>query len=154
MMLKFLPLLFSFFLLEQVNAQSLKISVKDKNKEPLMGATVQLIRAGDSLTLNEVTDLGGLAQFLKIASGIYTIYANYIGFKENVSTIRIEKKSYSIDILLEESALDLGEVTIVAKRPLISQEDDKMIIDPEPLAGRWQNKRHHASIYEWSWMGT
>lgn len=78
-----------------MNAQSLKIFVKDKSKEPLIGATVQVIRAGDSLTLNEVSDLDGLTSFLKMEPGIYTIYANYIGFKENISTIRIEKKSIS-----------------------------------------------------------
>jgi hypothetical protein len=118
----------------QLDAQSLKFVVKDKSKEPLIGATVQVIRASDSLTLNEVTDVNGVAQFPKMSPGIYTIYANYIGFKENISNIRVEKNSYNLDIILEESALDLGEVTIVAKRPLITQEDDKMIIDPEPLA--------------------
>jgi len=135
MMLRLISVLCSFCLFVEMNAQSLKIFVKDKSKEPLIGATVQVIRAGDSLTLNEVSDLDGLTPFLKMEPGIYTIYANYIGFKENISTIRIEKKAYQQDIILEESALDLGEVTIVAKRPLITQEDDKMIIDPEPLAG-------------------
>ncbi|MBU6219289.1 MAG: TonB-dependent receptor [Bacteroidetes bacterium] len=112
----------------------MKITIKDKNKDPLTGATVQVIRVSDSLTFNEVSDVNGQAQFLKLETGIYTIYTNYIGFKENVSNLRVEKKAYQLDIILEESALDLGEVTIVAKRPLISQEDDKMIIDPEPLA--------------------
>jgi hypothetical protein len=118
----------------QLDAQSLKFVVKDKSKEPLIGATVQIIRANDSLILNDVTDVNGIAQFSKMSPGIYTIYANYIGFKENISNIRVEKNSNNLDIILEESALDLGEVTIVAKRPLITQEDDKMIIDPEPLA--------------------
>jgi hypothetical protein len=134
-MTRFLFLIPALFIYTGLSAQSLKISVKDKNKEPLMGATVQLIRAGDSLTLNEVTDIEGAASFKNIEPAIYTIYTNYIGFKENVSTIRMEKRAYQRDILMEESALDLGEVTIVAKRPLIRQEDDKMIIDPEPLAG-------------------
>jgi len=124
MMIKFL---FSFFFLLisfQLAAQSLNFLVKDKSKEPLVGATVQVIRATDSITYNEVTDVNGVAQFPKISIGIYTIYANYIGFKENISNIRVEKNSYNLNIILEESALDLGEVIIIAKRPLITQEDD------------------------------
>lgn len=133
-MVKFLLVFSCFCLFLELDAQTLKIIIKDKNKDPLTGATVQVIRASDSLTFNEVSDVNGLAQFLKLETGIYTIYTNYIGFKENVSNIKVEKKAYQLDIRLEETALDLGEVTIVAKRPLISQEDDKMIIDPEPLA--------------------
>ena len=85
----------------QLDAQSLKFVVKDKNKEPLIGATVQIIRANDSLTLNDVTDVNGIAQFPKMSTGIYTIYANYIGFKENISNIRVEKNAYNLDIILE-----------------------------------------------------
>jgi len=133
-MFKFLSVFCCFCLYLELDAQTLKITIKDKNKDPLTGATVQVIRVSDSLTFNEVSDVNGQAQFLKLETGIYTIYTNYIGFKENVSNLRVEKKAYQLDIILEESALDLGEVTIVAKRPLISQEDDKMIIDPEPLA--------------------
>lgn len=133
-MFKFLSVFCCFCLFLELDAQTLKITIKDKNKDPLTGATVQVIRVSDSLTFNEVSDVNGQAQFLKLETGIYTIYTNYIGFKENVSNLRVEKKAYQLDIILEESALDLGEVTIVAKRPLISQEDDKMIIDPEPLA--------------------
>jgi len=133
-MFKFLSVFCCFCLFLELDAQTLKITIKDKNKDPLTGATVQVIRVSDSLTFNEVSDVNGLAQFLKLETGIYSIYTNYIGFKENVSNLSVEKKAYQLDIMLEESALDLGEVTIVAKRPLISQEDDKMIIDPEPLA--------------------
>ena len=133
-MFKILSVFCCFCLFLELDAQTLKITIKDKNKDPLTGATVQVIRVSDSLTFNEVSDVNGQAQFLKLETGIYTIYTNYIGFKENVSNLRVEKKAYQLDIILEESALDLGEVTIVAKRPLISQEDDKMIIDPEPLA--------------------
>jgi hypothetical protein len=133
-MFKFLPVLLCFCLFYEIEAQSLKITLKDKNKEPLLGATVQAIRVSDSFSLNAVSDKDGLVQFLTLGTGIYTIYSNYIGFKEDITNISIEKKAYQLTIILEESALDLGEVTIVAKRPLISQEDDKMIIDPEPLA--------------------
>ena len=84
-MIKFLSFSFFAFLMSfQLDAQSLKFVVKDKSKEPLIGATVQVIRASDSLTLNEVTDINGVAQFPKMSPGIYTIYANYIGFKENI----------------------------------------------------------------------
>jgi hypothetical protein len=81
-MVKFLSFSFFVFLMFfQLDAQSLKFVVKDKSKEPLIGATVQIIRANDSLTLNDVTDVNGIAQFSKMSPGIYTIYANYIGFK-------------------------------------------------------------------------
>lgn len=35
---------------------------------------------------------------------------------------------------MKENQTNISEVSIVARKPLVRQEDDKMIIDPEPIA--------------------
>ncbi|MDZ4705751.1 MAG: TonB-dependent receptor [Saprospiraceae bacterium] len=116
-------------------AQPLQITIKDTKKAPLTGATVQLTQLPDSTRLFSVTDEAGVAQFEKVPAGLYGVSISYIGFQalEKAITVKVGGNN-RFEFTLREDALTLGEVTVTARRPLIRQEDDKMIIDPEPLA--------------------
>lgn len=115
--------------------QSVQIIVKDSQKEPLIGATVQLTQVADTTAvLFNTTDVSGVAVFERAGQKPYRVNISYIGYKPLEKTISVKSGSARFEFQLEEGAVSLGEVTVTARRPLIRQEDDKMIIDPEPLA--------------------
>jgi len=72
--------------------------------------------------------------FEDISSGLYQVSISYIGFETLIKTINVKHNERTFSFNLNENAISLSEVTIEAQRPFISQEEDKMIIDPEPIA--------------------
>ncbi len=114
--------------------QTIKITVKDTEKKPLMGATVSLTNLTDSTINYSTTNQSGIAEFNKIKNGIYITNISYIGFESLEKTINIKSSTRDFEFELKGSAFSLDEVTISAARPLIRYEYDKMIIDPEPIS--------------------
>ncbi len=117
-----------------VIGQSISITVKDLKKEPLIGATVQLLNLKDSTKVLKTTDLEGRISFDAVSDAVYKFTISYIGYQNLNKTITIKSNKTNLDFTLLEDTQALGEVTITGKKPLVTQEDDKMIIDPEPLA--------------------
>ena len=115
-------------------AQEVKISVKDYNRTALPGATVQLICLADSTDFYSTTDNQGIAHFKGLKNTLYAVKISYIGFETLEKAIMIKPNEREFKFNLKESAIALDEVTIKAQKPLIRQEGDKMIIDPESLA--------------------
>lgn len=116
-------------------SQNFVVSVKDKHNNPLPGATVKLLCVKDSTERYVSSDLKGLASFSNIFEGLYKISVSYVGFNNEEKTFNIKNDNRFVEFRLEESSTTLDEVTIQAKRPLITQEGDKLIIDPENLEG-------------------
>ena len=114
--------------------QPLVISVKDKASEPLPGATVQLIRVSDSASVFRISDQNGRAIFEQVENTLYALNISFIGFQTLEKSITVKPAQRNFEFRMEEDVIMLGEVNIVARRPLIRQEGDKTIIDPEPLA--------------------
>ncbi|HOZ29620.1 MAG TPA: TonB-dependent receptor [Bacteroidales bacterium] len=125
-----LAVLFSSFTF----AQQVKITVKDKDKHPLLGANVQLTRIQDSTVYYATTNQNGVAVFDNLSYTLYSVTISFIGYQTLEKTINIRIDTRNFDFRLEESTITLDEVTVSAKKPLITQEGDKMIIDPEPLS--------------------
>ncbi|MBW6478509.1 MAG: TonB-dependent receptor [Bacteroidales bacterium] len=117
-----------------LQGQSLQISVRDTGRTPLTGATVQLQNTSDSTWHNRIADIHGFARFERLSVGFYNLRVSYIGFETVEKAITVNNDEQRFDIILREDAIALGEVTVTASRPLIRQEGDRMIIDPEPLA--------------------
>lgn len=112
-----------------------KFVVKDKDKNPLPGATVQMYQVKDSATAYfGVADAQG--QFIpnRVKTGPYEVSVSFVGYKTVSERVEVGSKPVTREYFLEEEVLDLGEVTVTARRPLLRQEDDKTIIDPTPLA--------------------
>ncbi len=128
-LLLLLDITFSFVL-----GQNLQINISDNHNTPLTGATVQLTRISNSTVYYSTSDLNGNAMFEDISSGLYQVSISYIGFETLIKTINVKHNERTFSFNLNENAISLSEVTIEAQRPFISQEEDKMIIDPEPIA--------------------
>lgn len=131
---KLISLIVCTLLLSFTYGQSLKITLKSKNKEPLAGATVSIKSISDTIPVFTTTDTKGTAKFTNLPYDVYIMEASFIGFEKLTKTISLKPTSQSFEFKMHETSYSLEEVTITAKKPFISQEDDKMIIDPEPLA--------------------
>ena len=81
--------------------------VKDEKGELLIGVNVVV---KDNPAIGTVTDVDG-AFTLSVPQGTKALRVSYIGYKE--LDIRLGEKS-SLNIILEEDALQLGEVQVIA----------------------------------------
>lgn len=92
---------------EVVQQSSGKVTgtVKDTNGEPVIGANVMVV----GTTQGAITDFDG--NFSVNAAPGAKIKISFIGYKDQVITV---KKGIRLNIVLEEDALSLGEVQVVA----------------------------------------
>jgi iron complex outermembrane recepter protein len=128
-------LLFSFQPSESF-AQNVPVTIKVINKQtnPLY-ATVKVIAISDSLNFYEkVTDSSGVVIFNLAPFAHYRITASSINYHPVEKSIFIKNTSASFTVLLQNASTILDTVTIQSARPLMRQEDDKTIVDPENLA--------------------
>lgn len=136
----FFASLFIFcFTIKTLFGQELKIMVKDNDRQPLIGATIQIINISDSTSIARVTGQNGIAVFDAVKNGLYEVKISYVGFQAIEKIITLKTQRNTLDFQLKEKEISLKEVSITARKPLITQEDDKMIIDPEPIANSSTN---------------
>ncbi len=123
-------------------SQTIPITVKITNlkNEPVAFATIKIFNWPDSTQVQQkIADSSGLAKFSLTKSTQYNIQVSAV----NHGTI---KKGFSITgnqtgfiFTLEPLSKKLENVIVKSKKPLMRQEDDKMIIDPENLVASSTN---------------
>ena len=112
----------------------INIRIAETNQKPIIGATVRLISRLDSSKIrNAVADTAGVVRF-SVLPAQYIVKVSSIGFKNLEKGININQKQTNFKFTMDTDANILGGVTVVASKLLMRQEDDKTIIDPEPLA--------------------
>jgi len=117
-----------FFFTHLSYARQYTFSVTD-GTEPIPGATVVLQRADK--TFAGATDTNGITRITLQENVQYTIRVSAVGFETLEQEIVTDKAEFRIT--LKASSTLLGEVAVTARKPLITHEDDKAIVDPEPL---------------------
>jgi len=80
-----------------------------------------------------VADSNGMATANISPNKNYTVLVNAIGYKKYTKTIAFENSSIIIIKLLEDPT-QLNQVVVTSSKALVKQEDDKSVVDPEPLA--------------------
>lgn len=93
---------------------NIKGQIKDSDsKEPLIGATVQIIGS----SMGAVTDIDGNFQLAGVEDGIYDVEIKYVGYKTVVKRqIKIEdNRIVTLDFELKADTQMLSDVTVVAK---------------------------------------
>lgn len=115
-------------------AQIVEVHIFNEQNEPLPGATVSLRHEELQREYHSIADSSGIVQFGMLPEGNYTIQVRFIGYQLHQAKIVVADSTYRYDVVLSAVAKSLREVTVTAARPIIRQEDDKMIIDPEPMA--------------------
>jgi len=116
----------------------LKLSVVDKKGLPIAFANITIQMIDSSMPKNIVADSNGLATNILEPGKLYKIKTSAVGYQIDNRTIKFENLN-SLKIQLKESNGQLKEVVVTSTKPLIRQEDDKSVVDPEPLAAASTN---------------
>ena len=112
--------------------------VNGKN-EGVPYASVSVIRAMDTMhPQNKVADSSGLASF-SLLKERYIVKISSEDYQPLQKTIAVSSTQHFFSFTLESATSSLKGVTVTSKAPLVKQEDDKTIIDPEPLAAASTN---------------
>lgn len=105
------------------NLQTIKGSIFDKqSQQTIPGATIQILES-NPLKITR-TDVNGKYKLTDIAPGRYLLKISYTGYREAIiSNIIVSSgKETILDIQLEESIADIGEVIVVGKRNGLNNE--------------------------------
>ncbi|WP_428660246.1 outer membrane beta-barrel protein [Runella sp.] len=129
-----------FVLTHSAFSQTLTIRLTDTSNNPVIGATLRLTERADSTKrLFNVADTSGLAKFSIKSEKQYLLEATSIGFKTLRKSLSPTGGSNAFTFVMEADKRTLNEVVVTAPKPLMLQEDDKTIVDPEPLAATSTN---------------
>jgi outer membrane receptor protein involved in Fe transport len=87
--------------------------------EPLPGANVLIV----GTTLGAASDFNGEYVILNVLPGTYTLKATFIGYQEvSIANIRVNADlTTAVDFKMPTTAVEVGEVSIVAERPLVNK---------------------------------
>ncbi len=93
--------------------------------QPLIGANVLIV----GTSLGAATDVNGDYSISHINPGVYTVRTSYIGYKTvTITNVRVNTDlTTSLDFKLPATGVSVGQVTIVATRPLINASNTNAI---------------------------
>ena len=119
--------------------QGLLIKVVDAKNNPVGFANISILYKIDSIKIaNAITDSIGITKIKLAPKNAYIFNVSAIGYKKYSKDYFINEQS-SIAIKLTEDPTQLNEVVVRSTKALIRQEDDKSVVDPEPLAASSTN---------------
>ena len=118
--------------------KSLSVTVLGTKKTAIAYASISVQKIDSLFKRNQITDSNGKALLTLDQNSLYQIQTTAIGYEVDTRTIKFDKLN-SLQIQLKESNSQLKEVIVTSSKPLIRQEDDKTVVDPEPLAASSTN---------------
>ncbi|MEO8764598.1 MAG: outer membrane beta-barrel protein [Ginsengibacter sp.] len=130
------------FLPGQSIAQNKEVTIKVVNRQthPVSYATLKVIPVNDSIHFFEkLTDSSGSAVFNLIEANRYKVSVTSINYAPFQRGIAIKTNTTSFTFILENANKTLEAVVVQSKKPIMRQEDDKTIVDPENLAASSTN---------------
>ncbi|MEJ2537704.1 MAG: carboxypeptidase-like regulatory domain-containing protein, partial [Calditrichia bacterium] len=116
----FILLLIPITIFAQSSGKLAGVVVDKSTGEPLPGVNVIL----EGTTQGSSTDIDGYYVILNVPVGVYTMRANYIGYKDYVvQNVRVSAGiTTEINFSLEPTTLELEEAIVVtAERPLVEK---------------------------------
>lgn len=132
-----LSLLFLFILTAQIllaQTSPITVRVTGPKKELVPFASVTIKDRMDSTQIfTKAADSTGKAVF-DLVKGQYSIIITAVNYQSIEKGIAVTSNQQSFGFTLEAAGKTMEAVVVTAQRPLIRQEDDKTIVDPEPIA--------------------
>ena len=116
----------------------LKLTVVDNKNQAIAFANITIQMIDSAISKNQVADSNGIASILLQPGKLYMLKTSAVGYQMDNRTIKFENLNY-LKIQLKETNGQLKEVVVTSTKPLIRQEDDKSVVDPEPLAAASTN---------------
>lgn len=131
-----------FILLSQaLSAQTipLNIHLKSAAHDSLLGVTIQISSLPDSMVLQSKLGKPGLNVLQIKPNARYLLHITSVNTEPVNRMITAGNNGLTLSIELKSATGTLNSVTIRAQKPLMKQEDDKTIVDAEPLASSSTN---------------
>jgi len=116
----------------------LKFVIVSGKSQSIPFANITIQPLDSTLLKNQVADSNGIATVILQAGKLYQIKTSAIGYQMDNRTIKFDNLN-TVKIELKEKNEQLKEVVVTSNKPLIRQEDDKSVVDPEPLAAASTN---------------
>lgn len=111
---------------------SIEGSVVDQDAMPIPFCNVVLMDASGAIIFGTITEDTGEFVFNDVAAGEYLIKVSYVGYDDYITEIiTLSRKLNLPNIILTTSAETLGEVTITAKKPIITRKSDRLVFNVE-----------------------
>ena len=120
-----------------VFAQDAPVTLKFTNQkgDPVSFATVTIKSVDDSTAQQTaLSDSLGTARFTLSQNTLYAVRATSVAYAALEKTIAVKPGVTTFRFTMQPASASLNNVVVTARRPLIRQEDDKTIVDPEQLA--------------------
>ena len=114
-------LVFSFFILGELSAQSIKGKVVDAtNSEPLIGATIKIVGTSNGA----IADLDGIYQIDGLLPGTYDIKISYIGYDDKIiKNVRIlPNELVKLDVVLQIDGLTTDVILVESNTTLANEQ--------------------------------
>src|ERR1043165_6241664 len=134
--LSFVTLAF-FFIHSQTRSQEITVTFKivDSKNEPVPSATFSVHKRTDTLKAEKkITSNGGTVNFQLQKNIQYLVSMSAIGYQPIEKGIVITGNESLFSFTAEPVSKMLSGVEVKSTKPLMRQEDDKTIIEPESLA--------------------
>ena len=104
-------------------------------KEPVSFAVVLLTDRYDTLKkISGIADSAGEITLTLKKGNQYQLQAKATNYQTLTKGIVINDHPHIFEVIMEASTNNLEGVTVVSRKPLMKQEDDKTIVEPESLA--------------------
>ena len=116
----------------------LKLNIVDGKNQSIAFANISIQMIDSAISKNQVADSNGQVNVMLQPGKLYKFTTSAVGYQIDNRTIKFENLN-SLKIQLKESNGQLKEVVVTSTKPLIRQEDDKSVVDPEPLAAASTN---------------
>jgi iron complex outermembrane recepter protein len=124
----------------QTELVPIQIKIVSTRTEPVPFATIAVTPVADtSGKILKATDTSGTALFNLQPGQAYFVQVTSVNYKPFQRTITIKQQKETFTFSLQSTTANLSTVVVTATRPLTRQEDDKTIVDPEPLAAASTN---------------
>ena len=112
---------------------TLKINVQNERNEPVLNATAQILKAADSTILFVKPLKDGVFFSLK-KNTTYLVRITSVSTTPFFQLFAAGNFDTLLNIKTQTRLKNLDEVTVTGRKPLVREEDDKTIVDAEPLA--------------------
>ncbi|GAB2830025.1 outer membrane beta-barrel protein [Ferruginibacter profundus] len=123
----------------QIKTTTLKVFVQVAKNDSVNNATVQLYLLPDTILITSQLYNKSGNGFTVTQLSKYIITISCIGFETTSKTISIIDKPVVTTCVLKRNTSSLQSVTVVSKKPLIKQDDDKTVVDATVLANSSTN---------------
>lgn len=118
-----------FFVFGSSLAQDYTISgsIIDENNETIAFANIILKSVDQEIYKGASSDENGNFYITNVAAGSYNLQVSFLGYEIYSTSIEISTNKSIETIVLKESAQSLNEIEIVAKRPVLKKQQDRLV---------------------------